>query len=153
MREDNYRDISAFGGLPIYLAVILVFFAIKNYTVVFQLALGLVLAYGLTTFFRLAYFKQRPEKQKYKNWWQKIDASSFPSLHSIRAALLAVVFSVFFLNFLLYVMFAVAALGVAVTRILLKRHDKIDAAAGLIIGLVIGCVVVSFNYSYFLAMA
>ena len=79
MREEFLRDLSSFGGMPIYLVVMtLAFF--YNQLLLSQLFFGLISAYAITTFFRITYFKNRPEKQKYKNWLERIDASSFPSL-------------------------------------------------------------------------
>ncbi len=144
MREEHFRDITSFGGMPLYLVVMFIFFIFKNYAILSYLGFGLVAAYAITLFFRIAYFKQRPERQKYKNWLEKIDAGSFPSLHAMRGALLAVIMSVFFSNIILTILFAGLAIGVAVTRVFLKRHDPIDSGVGLIIGFIIGIVVVLY---------
>ncbi len=145
MLDDNYRDISAFGGLPAYILALIIFFVLGNMLVSVQLAAGLILAYAATSFLRIVYFKERPRKQGYKNWWQKIDASSFPSLHSMRSAVLGIVLAGFFNNIILYFVFGLAVAGVVVTRVLLKRHDKIDSAAGLLIGIVIGLIVIFYG--------
>ena len=144
MRKDNYRDFSAFGGLPIYIVILIIFFAISEMLALKQLAAGLAIAYIITTFFRIAYFKQRPAKQKYNNFIEKIDASSFPSLHAMRSAILGVILAGYFANILLTVVFALCIIGVAITRVLLKRHDPVDVSAGMIIGLAVGFVIILY---------
>lgn len=130
--------------MPLYLVAMFIFLLFKNYAVLSYLGFGLVLAYIITVFFRVTYFKQRPEKQKYKNWLEKIDASSFPSLHAMRGALLAVIMSAFFANIILTVLFVSIAVAVAVTRVFLKRHDPLDSGVGLVIGSIIGILVIMY---------
>ncbi|MBI4895017.1 MAG: phosphatase PAP2 family protein [Candidatus Aenigmarchaeota archaeon] len=144
MREEHFRDITSFGGMPLYLVVMFVFLIFKNYQILSYLGFGLVAAYIITVFFRVVYFKKRPEKQKYNNWLQKIDASSFPSLHAMRGALLAVIMASFFANIFLTILFVALATGVAVTRVFLKRHDPIDSGVGLFTGFAIGILVLFY---------
>ncbi|MBI5332066.1 MAG: phosphatase PAP2 family protein [Candidatus Aenigmarchaeota archaeon] len=142
IKKDNYRDFSAFGGLPIYIMILMILYTIGEMPALKQLAAGLVIAYIITVFFRVFYFKQRPEKQKYKNFIEKIDAGSFPSLHAMRSAILGVVLASYFANVLLTVIFALCIIGVAITRVLLKRHDPVDVSAGMGIGLAVGFVII-----------
>src|SRR5574341_841050 len=139
-KDELWQDIKGLSGVPFFVVIIVIAFLLQEKTLAYQLIVGLILAYTLTTIIRLAYFKRRPDKQAYRNIIEKIDASSFPSLHAMRAAVLATILSAFFENFWLTPLFALAAVGVAVSRVMTKRHDVSDVLAGLIFGVIIGGV-------------
>lgn len=105
-----------------------------------RLTIGLFLAYALTSSIRFIFFKQRPDKQKFKGLAQKIDASSFPSLHAMRASCLSVLLILFFSNFWITVISIAAAVCVALVRVVQKRHFASDVIAGLIFGVLIAFV-------------
>ena len=128
------------SGVPFFVVIILISFLLKEKMLAHQLIVGLILTYAITSVIRLMYFKRRPDKQTYRNIVEKIDASSFPSLHAMRAAVLATILSAFFENFWLTPLFALAAVAVAVSRVMTKRHDVSDVLAGLIFGVIIGGV-------------
>ncbi len=144
IKEDNIRDISALGGLPFYIAVMLWFFAANNKAVLYELALSLLLCYAVTTAIRLVYFKKRPKEQSYKNIFEKIDASSFPSLHAMRAGALGVITAVFFNNVIITAAALVMIGAVGATRVMLRRHHPIDTTAGIAIG---GIIAVAAIYA------
>jgi membrane-associated phospholipid phosphatase len=134
------EDVKAFGGLPIYLALIAVFFVLGYVSMSVRLLIGLVLAYALTSSIRFIFFRQRPDKQKFKGLAQKIDASSFPSLHAMRAGCLAILLIVFFSNFWITVISIIAAVCVALVRVVQKRHFASDVIVGLIFGAIIAWI-------------
>ncbi len=167
IREDNIRDISALGWLPFYIAVMLWFFATNNKIMLYELALSLLLCYAITIAIRLVYFKKRPDadrrlntqakddlrssssevvmhSQKYKNIFEKIDASSFPSLHAMRAGALGVIVAAFFNNIVITAAALVMIGAVGATRVMLRRHHPIDTTAGIAIG---GIVAVAAIYA------
>ncbi len=132
------QDFKTLGGFPLYCALILASFILGEFGLSSQLFIGLILAFSLTALIRIFYFKQRPVRQSFKTWQQKIDASSFPSLHSMRAAVLATVLAAFFDNRILAVLFFALAVAVASARVLQKRHHMSDVVAGLILGILVG---------------
>ena len=62
----------------------------------------------------------------------------------MRSAILGVILAGYFANILLTVVFALCIIGVAITRVLLKRHDPVDVSAGMIIGLAVGFVIILY---------
>lgn len=134
------QDIKALGGLPLFGIAIVVSFLFGEVRLSAQLLLGLVLSFGLTTLIRIVYFRPRPDKQAYGTFFQKVDASSFPSLHSMRAAVLAVLMMFFFNQLLISVLLGLCVITVAVCRVLLKRHHVSDVIAGIIFGTIIAFV-------------
>jgi len=126
------RDLTALGGTPFYLLLTLTILFIDQrifIDLIFGFIVTLVIVVGIRTF----YFKSRPNKQKYNNFIEKIDASSFPSWHSAR-----IIFLVFALTSFLHlrIIFGLIAVGVMYSRIYLKKHDSVDILGGVILGLV-----------------
>ncbi len=148
MREDNIHDISAFGGLPVYMAAMLWLFITGSMNVFYELAISLTLCYLFTTTIRLVYFRKRPKGQKYKNVLQRIDASSFPSLHAMRAAALGIILAAFFNNILMTAAVLSMILAVSITRIMLKRHHPADTIGGIAIGAIIAVAAIYVTGNY-----
>jgi len=141
-RDDIINDVSALGGLP--------FFVVASATLVaatpaldrtklgLMFALGLAACYGVTTLIRHLWFVPRPQPVEHAVWWQKLDASSFPSLHAMRAAFLATVLVTLFRSFVLAIPAVAIVLGVAWVRVHKKHHRTMDVVAGIIIGCILG---------------
>ena len=133
-QNELLQDIKGLSGIPLFIVLIIIVFLLGLTNLGAQLIVGLILAYALATFIRVIFFRRRPDKEPYKNLIGKVDASSFPSLHAMRASVFATLLSLYFNNVLLTVVLAFAAVGVAVSRVLTKRHFVSDVVAGLIFG-------------------
>ncbi len=111
---------------------------------------------------KFIYYKDRPKPQAYHNRRQKIDASSFPSIHTARAT----IFMCFGLllsyilyhqhgqqmtmgNLILIITSLVFYLMIAYSRIILKKHFFIDVVFGTLLGL----VTVAFSWIHLDAIA
>lgn len=136
--DEVMRDTTAMGGLAIYGFVAVLFLLVGRADVFAQLLVGVVLLYAIIAAIRLLFFKVRPDRQRYKGIFTKIDAGSFPSMHSARATVLAIILAQFFTNPLARALLVLGVLGVVVTRVLLKRHDVTDVIGGVVVGAVIG---------------
>ncbi len=127
------QDIKALGGFPVFtIAIVIAFFYDRSLSA--QLLVGIVLAFGLTVLIRMVSFKQRPDKQPFNNFLTKIDASSFPSLHSMRASILATLLILQLKTPVLIILLIVYAIAVGASRVWMKRHYVSDAVAGLVLG-------------------
>src|SRR3989344_3302150 len=126
-----FRDVTAMGGLAASILLILLFISSP---LLIPLIAGSIITAGIVVLIRIFYFKNRPKKETYRNFWQRIDASSFPSLHTARIVFLAMLFSVHFANRYLTILCFVTAALVAYSRIYLQKHDWIDVAGGLLVG-------------------
>ena len=87
---------------------------------------------------RLIYYKDRPLKQKHQNIIERIDASSFPSMHTARVVFLTIILWEPLDNPLLQGMVIVLALMIAYSRIYLQKHDWMDLLGGTVLGAVVG---------------
>ena len=141
--DQFFRDITTIGGIYIYILISLWFFAIGNTHLFLQLILGAIVTFIMAVIIRLVYFKERPLKQGYINLIEKIDASSFPSLHSARVGyMFLVIISQY--NFILMVtLLEVIGLLVCYSRIYLRKHDLIDVIGGIIFGLAVGYMIIN----------
>ena len=136
-KSDFFRDITSFASLWWYLLIALVFFVNKNYDIFIKLVIGLLIIYFIAILIRTFYFKPRPKKYSYNSYIEKLDASSFPSLHSSRAVFMSIILMKFFNNFALSALLAVLTIIIAYSRIQLKKHDLMDVLAGVVVGTVV----------------
>ena len=140
MLEEFWQDIKALGGLPFYLIMILLFLILQDYKTTFVLFVGLVLTYSIAVLIRMIYFKERPQKVKYETFIQKIDASSFPSVHVMRAVVLGLILALTISSPFFSMLIVLCVLFVAKSRIKLKRHHLGDVLGGMILGVLVGLV-------------
>ena len=143
--DDLINDVSALGGLPFFIVIATLLVAVSPLERRLALALtlfgGLAACFGVTALIRQLWFKQRPNAMPHKNWWQRIDASAFPSLHTMRAALLATVFAILALG-----QWTVIIIGIVLTalvafgRVHKKKHHIADVVAGAIIGILLALI-------------
>jgi len=139
--DDAFRDLSAFGTSWFMGLITAVSFILGHFELAVYIIIGFVLSYIITTVTRLFYFKARPKKEKYVSMWSKIDASAFPSNHSIRAIYMAVIIGTYFNSLILTIFLVIISLFVAYSRTYIKKHYYKDVIVGLIIGLVMAFVV------------
>ena len=136
MIKEHLIELGFLGSLSVYLSILAVFFIFEQR---FSLVLlgGLVACYAITSGIRLVFFRERPDKTKYSNWLEKIDAASLPSLHSMRSIFLALMIGTFFQMTSVYVLMICLALLTGVSRISTKRHYLSDVLAGYVIGILL----------------
>lgn len=134
-KNDLVRDVTALGSLFFYILIMIFFLLFKNYEPFNRLLLGLVIIYPITILFRTYLFKNRPKKIKYDSYIEKLDASSFPSLHAARTGFMALVLSNFFNNLTILILLILLAFAIAYSRIYLKKHDFKDILGGLVLGI------------------
>lgn len=131
-----FRDITSLGGTPLYFLFLLFVLVSKEFVLFWQLFTGMVFATLIVILIRLFYFKNRPRKQEFRNILEKLDASSFPSLHTARIFFLALVMLNFFNDKLLTVILLVLAALVSYSRVYLRKHDFVDLFGGLMLAIV-----------------
>ena len=129
-----WRDITAFGSIFIYSLILLAVLSLQQFELFYKLLLGFLITYAIILLIRAVYFRKRPNKRTYKNFIEKLDASSFPSIHASRVAFLAGYFSYHFNQLYLTIFLIFVALLTIYSRIHLKKHDWVDLLAGIVVG-------------------
>lgn len=131
--NEFFRDITSIGGLWLYLILILFTFLTAGQLPAVQLLTALIAIYVVAVIIRLIYFKDRPTHEPHTTILERIDASSFPSIHSARATTLAYLLSKQ-LPEATILLTGIAAL-VCVSRIYLRKHYLTDVVGGVALGI------------------
>jgi len=137
-----FRDFTSLANPLILLFVPLaVLGPSHNYLVLFTLLAINEIACSLI---KIIFPKKRPDGQQYKNLLEKIDAGSFPSLHTSRITItylsLFFLYDVLMLKLLCCLVIAI----VGYSRLHLKKHFLVDVVAGFIIGILITLIGLQF---------
>ena len=146
--NDWSRDFTSLAN-PLILIFIPFLFLYKNNTNTFYvLLISLALNELIGSLIKILFPKTRPNGQKYNNLIEKIDAGSFPSLHSSRITLVyltlfsassLLIFKILFLTIIPIVM---------LSRINLKKHFLTDIIGGFIIGLLLWIFSTQYKWFY-----
>jgi membrane-associated phospholipid phosphatase len=136
-----FKQITDFGGMFFYLLVLGACLFLNELKLFFNLFLSLFFVMSLSISIKWFYFKDRPKKQKATNLFERLDASSFPSVHSMRVLSVAFWLSFFFNNILFTIYSSAVAAIVMYSRIYLKKHYFIDILGGVIFSLIINLLI------------
>lgn len=135
--KDNIKEASFFGGLLFYTSVMIIFLVFNEYQFTIKLAIGFILCFAIVAAIKLVKFKERPKKQTHKGFIQRIDASSFPSMHSMRSMFLALMIGSFFINTYIYILGILLALSTGFSRIFQRKHYLSDVIIGYVLGIIL----------------
>jgi len=135
LSDEIIADITRFGSLVFYTFLLLVVLAFQEVQLFVQLLFGFIVTFLCVVIIRMVYFKNRPRKQGHTNFIERIDASSFPSLHAARIIFLFVVFAYMFTDVYVTFFLGIFTLLVMYSRIHLKKHDWKDLCGGLFLEL------------------
>ena|SRR3989344_853868 len=135
-----FTDITALGSLFFY-GILLVFLLLFGlYRLSLLIFIGLVIIYLVVYLIRFIYFKERPDKQGHSTFLEKLDASSFPSLHAARTGFLFSVLGIPSNSISLWIVLGFLSLLVLYSRYYLKKHHFVDLVGGFIIGFFLGVI-------------
>lgn len=138
------RDITALGTVP-YHAIFLVFLLLfSRYELFYTVLLGEILIYVISVFLKLAFFKNRPQKMGHGNVLEKIEASSFPSVHTARIFFVSILLMLRINNLMIAAFLLLLSLLVAYSRIYLKKHYFIDVLVGAVLGSILGYIIAAY---------
>ena len=133
------RDISSLGGFVFSVSIGLILgymsFIQRDVDILLYYVIGQVMLVTIVAVTRLIYFKDRPEKMQYKGVIERIEASSFPSLHAARGMFCALTVGSIIGGPWAYLWFGFFGLGIGISRILLRRHDWIDIFFGWLLAI------------------
>lgn len=138
--KEGFTAVTALGSAYFYVILIILLFLLNKNKAVIHIIIGLIICYSFVFILRIFYFKERPNKEDYFNLFTKINASSFPSLHTLSSTYVATVLSNTFINQKLTLFFYFIVLLIASSRIYLKKHYFTDVLIGLIIGIIASAI-------------
>jgi len=140
--ESVFTDISALGSLifHILLCLYINIFSLST-PLVSKLSMNLIFTHIFSYIIRFFYFKERPNARHHSSFLERLDASSFPSIHVARFVGFSAIVSLTFYDSTLTLFLFILTILVAYSRIYLKEHHFIDTLFGGIIGLLIGITI------------
>jgi membrane-associated phospholipid phosphatase len=134
------KQLTELGSITI-LGIIILFACFYNFDLAIRLFIGIVSATIIATIIKALFFKERPNKQKKNTLVEKIDASSFPSVHSSRIAILGFWLCMYSTGVLEAVFISVVCFLVACSRVYLKKHYWIDVLGGVVLAVIINFII------------
>jgi len=134
-----FKQLTELGSLTIISAII-IFTYFFDASLALKLLIGIASATILSMLIKIMFFRNRPRKQPINTIIDRIDASSFPSVHSARIAILMFWLIIYSHNIILQAFLAIIGLLVAYSRIYMKRHYYTDVIGGIILGIIISAL-------------
>ncbi|MBU0457144.1 MAG: phosphatase PAP2 family protein [Nanoarchaeota archaeon] len=128
-----FRDVTSLGSFIFFFLILILTLALQETGLFFKLLIGLIFIMFASLLIRIIFFKNRPRKQEYNNLIEKLDASSFPSIHTARIIFQSLIFINFFNDKLITYFFILLSILVSYSRVYLKKHDWFDLLGGLIL--------------------
>lgn len=142
--QEIEKDVSSLGSLAVQGSFI-VGLAFLNPAPAFKLAMGIVAVTAIGVAVKILWKTKRPDHETIAQSEagqpiaDRIDASSFPSIHSARVSVMAILLSDIgnagFDAFLWFV-----AIAVMISRVALQKHRVVDCIAGAILGITVGLI-------------
>lgn len=129
-----FRDITALGSFVFHLFLLLFIVAFGKNDLLGQLLFSLFFTLIVTVVVRIFYFKDRPKKQEFENFLERLDASSFPSLHTARTVAMVLILLNYMQNNAVTIFLLCFSALVIYSRVYLQKHDWEDVAGGIILG-------------------
>lgn len=137
--NESIRDVTSFGNLVILTIIALVSLSGNGLIVAL---LSLFLAEITCSLVKLTLYKERPVPQKFNNTLEKINASSFPSIHAARVSTVFLPIAYYSKNTTIIAVSILIIIAVSVSRVLLKKHYWTDVIAGLFIATMISLTLI-----------
>ena len=127
-------DISIFGSISFYWVFSAAFFFLGLYELFNRLAYCFLISIIVVIAIKSVHYKDRPQKEEFTIFMEKMIASSFPSTHSINITLISILLIYTFSYNWLMVMMPIIAFLVYLQRYISKKHFIIDIIGGILIG-------------------
>lgn len=135
--DDVLPSLTAFGTPFFYVPMLIVLWRFAGTDVLMLTLVSLVLTELIGAAIKLIFPTERPKARVRGSWFRNVDAGSFPSIHSARAAVLATTFVILFDDIWVRALAVMLALGVGWSRIGLKHHYLRDVIAGFMLGIAV----------------
>ncbi len=142
--QEVIRDFTSFGNPIILIIISAIFLGIT--VKLLYIILGLLLVELFCWIIKFFYYKKRPKEEVHANIPERMNAGSFPSLHSARSSF---IFTSLFLlsnSIGLRILFIILIIIVGLTRISLKKHYLSDIIAGYFIGIIFSLIENYLNF-------
>ncbi len=131
-----FDDFSFFGSIPFYLFLLLLFFFIGNMDLFFRLLYTFLLSIIVILVIKNVHYKDRPQKEEFTIFMEKVIASSFPSTHSLFVTTIAILVSFAYPVAWVIITSCILSILVYIHRYISRKHFFVDIVGGILIGIV-----------------
>lgn len=129
-------DFSMFGSLPFYFLVTISAYFIGNTELFLRLLYCFMLSFLVVLVIKSVHYKDRPQKEEFTIFMEKVIASSFPSTHSMNITILTILLSLAHPYLWLIITFIVLSIIIYTQRYVTKKHFLIDIIGGILIAVI-----------------
>jgi membrane-associated phospholipid phosphatase len=136
LMEIFFKQITELGSLTITLIAIFMAYFLDR-TLAINMFIGVVIVTLVSFIIKAIFFKTRPKKQPTNTLVQRLDASSFPSIHSARITILTFWLAIYSVDIILKIFLICIGVIVAYSRIYLKKHYFVDVIGGIILAAIV----------------
>jgi undecaprenyl-diphosphatase len=135
-----FKQLTELGSLTIISAMIIFTFFLDT-SLALKLLVGIAAATIISMIIKALFFRARPKKQSINTIIDRIDASSFPSVHSARITILVFLLAAYIADIWLTIFLMILGALVAYSRIYMKRHYYSDVIGGIVLGMIISVII------------
>lgn len=135
-------DFSLFGSVPFYWFITLGMYFIGNMLLFSRLAYSWLIGFIIILIVKNVHYKDRPRKEEFSIFMEKVAASSFPSSHSMGITVLAILISLTYPYGWIIAMLGFVSIMVYIQRYITRKHFVIDIIGGILIAIAITIFVV-----------
>jgi membrane-associated phospholipid phosphatase len=128
-------------GSAVITAIFALFLLYFNQNIAIKIISGIIGVTIISYIIKAVFFKSRPKKQSTTTIVEKIDAASFPSVHSARITVIIFWLMTYFFNWYIITLSTIIWILVIYSRVYLKKHYWIDVIGGIIISLIINIII------------
>lgn len=135
-------DFSLFGSMAFYFFVVIIAHFIGNNELFSRLVYAFLIAFIVVITIKSLHYKDRPQKEEFNIFMEKVIASSFPSTHTMVITTLAILLWLSYRYVWLLSIFSIISILVYMQRYISKKHFLVDIVGGIILSVIIVTFVV-----------
>ncbi|MDO8481388.1 MAG: phosphatase PAP2 family protein [Nanoarchaeota archaeon] len=128
-------DFSLFGSMPFFLLVTLIAGFAGNSSLFERLAYSFLISFITIVTIKGLHYKERPQKEEFNMFMERVVASSFPSTHSLAVTSLALLVVISYPYTWVISLAAMLCCLVYLQRYVSKKHFVIDIVASIAIAI------------------
>jgi membrane-associated phospholipid phosphatase len=138
--EIFFKQITELGSLTI-IGTLILFMYFFNTILAIKIFIGVAIVTTISIIVKMLFFCERPKKQPVDTWVHRLDASSFPSIHSARITVLIFWLVIYSSSIVLtFLLFSIGII-VAYSRMYLKKHYFRDVVGGIMLAMVVNLLI------------
>ncbi len=129
------NELGHFGSIPFFIFVTLAALYLGSYTLFERLAYSLLISITLILIIKGTHYKDRPQKEEFSIFLEKVIASSFPSSHSMNITILTILISMSYPTLPIIITLSLLSFTIYLQRYLTRKHFIADIIGGICIGI------------------